>query len=130
MSKNTTFRSHPVERLAIIRAAKLAGKTVSEYCREVMVPYAYSDLGERRPALPPLERASGKNMIAKAAAAMGLTVRQYERREAEKSAARQLGLELPEHAPIVRPRTMPHEEPATGSRRRPDVATPTRRKRS
>lgn len=124
--QNVTFRVHAVDRDAIKRAAKKAGTDLSGYCRDVIVPYAYSELGERRPNLPPVERGSGGNLIDQAAKAAGVTRAQYMRRIAEEQAARDLGVMLPKEAEqkaaLIRPRTMPrsHEraEPGTGVTRR------------
>lgn len=97
-TKNVTFRTYEIDASAIERAAHKAKKSLSDYCRDVVIPWAYSDLGERRPHLPPLEQGRHASIVAKAAKAVGLTVEQFERRAAEQAAARALDMLGPEDA--------------------------------
>jgi uncharacterized protein (DUF1778 family) len=121
-TNNVTFRCHPLDKDAIVRAAQKAGKTDSEYCREVMVDYAYSDLGERRPNLPPVGRDVRKRMIEEAAKARGMTVRKYQLEVAAAQATLDLGFDssapTPEkpatqRRPIRAPALLPRFEPET-----------------
>jgi uncharacterized protein (DUF1778 family) len=103
---NVTFRCHPLDKDAIVRAAQKAGKSDSEYCRDVMIDYAYSDLNERRPNLPPVGRDVRRRMIEEAAKARGLTVRKYMLELAQAQAAVDLGFDTVEGPPIqARPAT-------------------------
>jgi uncharacterized protein (DUF1778 family) len=86
-TKNVTVRCYEVDSDAIQRAADRSGKTLSDYCRDVLIPWAYSDLGEKRPNLPPLERGRYSSMIDQAAKAAGMSREQFERRAAEQMAA-------------------------------------------
>ncbi len=94
-TKNVTVRCYEVDALAIQRAADKAGKTLSDYCRDVLIPWAYSDLGEKRPTLPPLERGRYGSMVEQAAKALGMTREQFERQAAEERAAQALGVAGP-----------------------------------
>lgn len=104
-ASNVTFRVHPIDKDAIVRAAEKAGKPESEYCRDVMIDYAYSDLGERRPNLPPVGRDVRKRMIEEAAKKRGLTVRKYMLELATMQAQMDLGFDTNEPAPIEKPTT-------------------------
>jgi uncharacterized protein (DUF1778 family) len=94
-TKNVTVRCYEVDSDAIQRAADRAGKTLSDYCRDVLIPWAYSDLGEKRPNLPPLERGRYSSLVDQAAKAAGMTREQLERRAAEQMAAEALGVAGP-----------------------------------
>ncbi len=108
-TRNVTVRCYEVDSHAIQRAAERAGKSLSDYCRDVLIPWAYSDLGEKRPNLPPLERGRYASMIDQAAKAAGMTREQFERRAAEEAAAKALGVAGPLTAsgsgerPLLRP---------------------------
>lgn len=120
---NVTFRCHPIDKDAIVRAANKSGKTDSEYCRDVMIDYAYSDLGERRPNLPPVGRDVRKRMIEEAAKARGMTVRKYLLEVASAQATLDLGFDTPataapekpqtERRPLRAPGVMPRVDPVT-----------------
>lgn len=120
-ASNVTFRCHPLDKDAILRAAQKAGKSDSEYCRDVMIDYAYSDLGERRPNLPPVGRDVRKRMIEEAAKARGLTVRKYLIEVASAQATLDLGFDTPAAAekpatqrrPIRTPAALPRLDPVT-----------------
>jgi len=125
-TNNVTFRCHPLDKDAIVRAAAKAGKTDSEYCRDVMIDYAYSDLNERRPNLPPVGRDVRRRMIEEAAKARGLTVRKYMLELAQAQAALDLGFDNPVHGkpaterrPVRPPATVPRLEPITAVSRQP-----------
>jgi uncharacterized protein (DUF1778 family) len=120
---NVTFRCHPLYRDAIVRAADKAGKDVSEYCREVMIDYAYSDLGERRPNLPPVGRDTRKRMIAEAAKKAGLTVRKYMLELAAAQAQMDLGFDADEPSPVGKPTTERRPLRAPGALPRVDPVT-------
>lgn len=77
---NISFRVSPEQQDQIERAAQKAGKSVSDYAREVLGPWAASDLGER-PALQAVRRAPSP--VAVAAAARGMTRDQYRQFAAE-----------------------------------------------
>lgn len=119
-SRNVTFRCHPLDKEAIVRAAEKAGKSDSEYCRDVMIDYAYSDLGERRPNLPPVGRDVRKRMIEQAAKARGLTVRKYMLELAAAQAQLDLGFDAPtatkpatQRRPVRAPAIVPRLDPVT-----------------
>lgn len=119
-TKNVTFRSYQIDASAIDRAAAKAGKSLSDYCRDIIIPWAYSDLGERRPPLPPLEAGRYANMIDAAAAQAGMTREAFERHAAEQVAAAALGVAGPSES---------GERPATPMPPRPlrPERAPTRR---
>lgn len=102
-TNNITFRCHALDKDAIMRAAEKAGKSDSEYCRDVIIDYAYSDLGERRPNLAPVGRSVRRTMVEQAAAARGLTVAQYTRELAEAQAAADLGYVVPAPQTVAPP---------------------------
>jgi uncharacterized protein (DUF1778 family) len=122
-TNNVTFRCHPLDKDAIVRAAQKAGKSDSEYCRDVMIDYAYSDLGERRPNLPPVGRDVRKRMVEQAAKARGLTVRKYLLEVASAQAALDLGFDTPaaekpdkpatHRRPVRAPALLPRFDPET-----------------
>jgi uncharacterized protein (DUF1778 family) len=91
-TKNVTVRCYEIDADAIQRAADRASKTLSDYCRDILIPWAYSDLGERRPQLPPLERGRYSSMLEKAAKAAGVDAATFARDAVETAAAQALGL--------------------------------------
>lgn len=97
-TKNVTIRCYEIDADAIQRAADRAQKTLSDYCRDVLIPWAYSDLGERRPQLPPLERGRYASMLEQAAKAAGVDAQTFAREAIEAAAAERLGLAAP-HTP-------------------------------
>lgn len=97
-TRNITFRCYEIHGAIVERAAERAGKSLSDYCRDIMIPWAASDLGETLPPMPRLERGRHASMIAKAAKAVGLTPEQFERRAAEQAAAAALGMLGPDEA--------------------------------
>ncbi len=97
-TKNVTFRCYELHADIIGRAAEKVGKSLSDYCRDIVIPWAASDLGERLPHLPKLEQGRHQNLIAKAAKLVGLTPEQFERKAAEQAAARALDMVGPEDA--------------------------------
>lgn len=119
-TSNVTFRCHPTDKDAIVRAAAKAGKTDSEYCRDVMIDYAYSDLGERRPNLPPVGRDVRKRMIEEAAKARGMTARKYMLELAQQQAALDLGFDTAtppaQKRPLVSPAPLQRFVPAVRKR--------------
>jgi uncharacterized protein (DUF1778 family) len=98
-TKNVTVRCYEVDADAIQRAADRAGKTLSDYCRDVLIPWAYSDLGEKRPMLPPLERGRYTSMLEQAAKAQGVDAATFAREAVELVAAQTLGLAAPKATP-------------------------------
>ena len=95
---NVTFRCYQVHKDVVVRAAAKAGKTLSDYCRDIVLPWAASDLGERLPPMPPLERNRYQTMLHEAAKRAGLTPEQFERRASEHAAALALGIPTPEES--------------------------------
>jgi uncharacterized protein (DUF1778 family) len=89
-TKNITFRTYGVYVDAIERAAAKAGKTISDYARDILAPFAYSDLGERMPNLPAIQRGRYSSMINQAAKASGVTKEEFMQRAAQEVAARML----------------------------------------
>ena len=87
---NFTFRTYELYVDAIKRAAERAGKSPSEYVRDVVIPWAFSDLGERMPQLPRIERGRYSNTITQAAKQVGKTRRQFEQDAAIEAATRTL----------------------------------------
>ncbi len=77
---NISFRVSEDQQDQIARAAMAAGKSVSDYARDILVPWAASDLGERPSQLPPKREPSP---VARAAAARGMTRDQYRQFAAE-----------------------------------------------
>lgn len=94
-TKNVTVRCYEVDSNTIQRAADRAGKSLSDYVRDILIPWAYSDLCEARPNMPPLERGRYTSMIDQAAKAAGLTRDQFEKQAAEQAAAQALGMAGP-----------------------------------
>lgn len=89
-TKNITFRTYGVYVDAIERAAAKGGKSISDYARDILAPFAYSDLGERMPPLPPIQRGRYSSMISQAAKATGQTREEFMQRAAQEVAARML----------------------------------------
>lgn len=119
--KNVTFRTYAQHADLIDRAAEKAGKTVSAYCRDLMVPLAAKDLGVPVPELPDMERGRHSEVLERAAALTGLTPEQFARQAIDRMAAAALGYApAPDLAPPSPARLSPH-----GSR----VAAPGARKR-
>lgn len=121
-TKNVTVRCYEIDANAVQRAAERAGKTLSDYCRDVLIPWAYSDLGEKRPNLPTLERGRYSSMVEQAAKARGMTRDQFEREAAEMLAAETLKLAGPGDSGArvaVRPTAYRGEAPAEESLRPP-----------
>ncbi len=97
-TKNVTFRCYEIDASAIDRAAAQAGKSLSDYCRDIVIPWAYSDIGEHRPNLPSLEPGRYANMVEAAAKKAGMTRADFERHAAEAMAAAALGVAGPEES--------------------------------
>lgn len=108
-TRNITFRCYEIHGAIVDRAAARAGKSLSDYCRDLVIPWAASDVGERLPPMPKLERGRYSTMLAKAAKAVGLTPEQFEKKAAEQAAAHALGLLGPDDV----------DEPKEGSGERP-----------
>jgi hypothetical protein len=102
----------------------------SDYMREVLTAEAARRLGEPVPMLPPIIRGRGSSLIAQAAAKMGMTREQFDRRAAHLYAAQTLGLLDPKPAPqskrkaaqsgehaVVHESSMRHTARAAGSKR-------------
>ena len=49
---NVSFRVTAEQQDQIVRAAEASGKTLSDYCRDILSPWAASDLGERPASAP------------------------------------------------------------------------------
>jgi uncharacterized protein (DUF1778 family) len=90
-----SFRGYTQQRDLINRAADNAGMSPSDYMREVLTAEAARRLGEPMPVLPPIIRGRGSSLIAQAAAKMGMTREQFDRRAAHLYAAQTLGLLSP-----------------------------------
>ncbi len=106
-TKNVTVRCYEVDAEAIQRAADRAGKSLSDYVRDIIIPWAYSDLGERRPNLPPLERGRYQSMLETAAKAAGVPAEAFARQAVEAAAAQALGLAAPSTPPPAMPAPVP-----------------------
>ncbi len=102
-TKNVTVRCYEVDAEAIQRAADRAQKSLSDYVRDIIIPWAYSDLGERRPNLPPLERGRYQSMLETAAKAAGVPAETFARQAVEAAAAQALGLAAPSTPPAPLP---------------------------
>lgn len=89
-TKNITFRTYDVYADAIERAAKKAGKSISDYARDILAPFAYSDLGERMPNLPQIMKGRYSSIVAQAAKASGESTQAFMQRAAREVAARML----------------------------------------
>jgi len=128
-TKNFTVRCYEVDRDAIQRAADKAGKDISSYVRDVIVPFAYSDLNERRPALPPMQRGSAGRLAKSVAKSLGLTESELKRLATERFVAERLGMPVPDapaepdETALVKPKTYARK-PAEPAR-----SEPVRRKR-
>ena len=94
-TKNVTFRAYEIDASVIARAAAKANKSLSDYCRDILIPWAYSDIGERRVPLPPLEAGRYSNMVDTAAAKAGMSREAFERHAVEECAAAALGVAGP-----------------------------------
>jgi uncharacterized protein (DUF1778 family) len=90
-----SFRAYNQQRDLINLAADNAGMTPSDYMREIMTAESARRLGEPMPVLPPIIRGRGSSLIAQAAAKMGMTREQFDRRAAHLYAAQTLGLLTP-----------------------------------
>jgi uncharacterized protein (DUF1778 family) len=84
----------------VTRAANAAGKSVSQYIRDIVGEWAASDLKER-PAAPPTARPPApESAVVRAARLRGMSVTDYRRYGAEMQAREELG--LPKLDPYVR----------------------------
>jgi uncharacterized protein (DUF1778 family) len=111
-TENLTARVYSLHADIVRRAAAKAGKTISEYVGDVVVPWAASDLGEAMPRLPKLERGRYKAMVEQAAKRAGMTPAQWERHAAETLSAQALGLPTPDDARAPgKPPTVPPPAP-------------------
>lgn len=91
-TRNITFRCYEIHGTIVERAAERAGKSLSDYCRDIIIPWAASDMGEKLPPMPKLERGRHAAMVSKAAKLLGLTPEQFERKAAEQAAAAALNM--------------------------------------
>jgi uncharacterized protein (DUF1778 family) len=87
-TKNITFRAYEIQIDLIQRAADKRGVSLSDFCRDLLVPAAAKELGEEPPPLPKIERGRYGSIIAKAAKALGMTREEYEARVIQQEAAR------------------------------------------
>lgn len=117
-TRNITFRCYVVHGDLVDRAAAKHGKTLSDYCRDVVIPWAASDLGEKVTTMPVLARGRHASMVNEAAKKRGLTREEFERLAVEQMAAKELGLPGPEDTkapsgerPALRPGQYHIEEP-------------------
>lgn len=105
---NISFRVSEEQQDQIVRAAAAARQSVSDYCREILVPFAASDLKEPVAEAPAPKRAPSPVSIA--AAARGMTRDQYRQFAAEALAQADLrpgsGMR-PAVRPVKRPSTRP-----------------------
>lgn len=85
-TKNVTFRCYELHHGVVLRAAEKAGKSLSDYCRDIVIPWAASDLGERLPPLPKLEQGRRVAMVAEAARLIRLTPEQFGAKAAAQAA--------------------------------------------
>jgi hypothetical protein len=90
-AKNVTFRTYTAHAELVEQAAEKAGKTLSEYCRDVMIPYAAKDLGVPVPSLPDMKRGRFTEIVTEAAKITGLTPEEFMRQASERLAAAALG---------------------------------------
>jgi hypothetical protein len=102
-TENLTTRVYAIYADIVRRAAEKAGKSISEYVGDIVVPWAASDLGERLPPLPPLERGRYRTLVEAAAARAGMTRRQWERHAIETQNALALGIPTPDEVRAPRP---------------------------
>lgn len=86
-TKNITFRTYALYEDAVQRAAVKADKNLSDYCRDIIVAWAYSDLGERMPALPSISRGRYSSLETQAAKLTGQTPEAFMRAAAREVAA-------------------------------------------
>jgi len=126
-AKNVTFRTYAAHAELVDRAAEKAGKTVSEYCRDLVIPHAASDLGVPVPKLPDMKRGRDNELVTRAAKLTGLTPEEFMRQASARMAAAALGYESEvaaelahEHEPkptTLQPRLSPRTTPAPRKRR-------------
>lgn len=113
-TENLTARVYSLYADIVQRAADKAGKSVSQYIGDIIVPWAASDLGERMPKLPTVAERNYRSMLEQAAKRAGMTPAQWERHAAETLSAQALGLPTPDDARAPgRPPTVP---PPSGER--------------
>lgn len=82
-TKNITFRTYEIDLKTIADAAKKAGKNVSDYVRDTVIPVAYADTGRRREDLPKLERGRYGGVVAQAARLAGMTPEELRKQASE-----------------------------------------------
>lgn len=91
-----SFKAYRQQSELIANAAKAAGyEVISDYMREVLTQAACKQLGQAPPILPPIIRGRGSSLIAQAAAKLGMSREQFDRRAAHLYAAQALGLVQP-----------------------------------
>lgn len=122
-AKNITIRTYDVHAELVERAAKKAGKTISEYGRDIIIPQAAADLGVAVPKLPDMKRGRFTEIVNEAAKLTGLTPEEFMRQASERMAAAALGYQHEVD------RSVPLTTPKGSLQPRSDRATPAPRKR-
>jgi len=101
---NISLRLYAVHRDLIDRAAALdPDRTLSDYCRDVLVMQAALDLNEEIPAVPEIKRGRGGSLINQAAAKLGMSREEFESRAALAFAAQTLGADAIDNRPATTP---------------------------
>lgn len=125
-AKNVTFRTYEAHAALVERAADKAGKTISEYCRDIMVPIAAEDLGVPVPPLPDMKRGRYNEVLERAAKLTGMTPDEFQRQASERMAAAVLGFTTDtETATPIHPKLSPRSETKREAR---DTPAPARRR--
>ncbi len=109
---NISLRLYAVHRDLIDRAAALEpDRTLSDYCRDILVTQAALDLNEEIPQVPEIRRGRGGSLVSQAAAKLGISREDFEAQAALAYAAQTLGADAienrhPSSAPPKRPSGM------------------------
>jgi hypothetical protein len=98
-TKNITFRAYEIDLKQIEKAAKKAGKNVSDYVRDLIIPQAYAATGTERPDLPELKRGRYGGIVAQAARTAGMTPEQFKKEAAENLAQAMLNAQAKGKSP-------------------------------
>jgi hypothetical protein len=91
-TKNITFRAYEID-------LKKAGKNVSDYVRDLIIPQAYAATGTERPDLPELKRGRYGGIVAQAARTAGMTPEQFKKEAAENLAQAMLNAQAKGKSP-------------------------------
>lgn len=101
-----SIRVSPEQHDQIQRAAAAQNKTISDYCRELLAPWAASDLDEK-PAPGPEFKVRIESPVVQAAKARGMTQTDYHRLAAEFLARVDLGYPAVDLTPPARTTIQP-----------------------